>query len=114
MMWRAAFVTMFAPQRTIGLVVFHLDQHCAKRWMAVHGTHGPDDFCVTGGHGRLRLRQRAKRDPIRNGLGRIQSVRCGDGILASLLGLESSRVAEVAGSLAYTVVGVMRNFPNVR
>src|SRR5215510_11071358 len=26
------------------LAAFHFDQHSAERWMAVHGTHGPDDF----------------------------------------------------------------------
>src|SRR5262249_2071330 len=29
---------------TLGLAAFYLDQYPAKRWMAVHGTHGPRDF----------------------------------------------------------------------
>src|SRR5262249_11267219 len=31
------------------LAAFHLGQHSAKCWMAIHGTHGPDDFW--SGHG---------------------------------------------------------------
>jgi hypothetical protein len=31
-------------------VAFHLDQHPAKRWMTVHGTHSPDDFGSGHGH----------------------------------------------------------------
>jgi len=34
---------------------FHLGQHSALCWMAIHGTHGPDDF--RSGHGHLQLRQ---------------------------------------------------------
>src|SRR5262249_48897315 len=34
---------------------FHLDQHSAKRWMAVHGTHGPNDFRLAASHGHFRL-----------------------------------------------------------
>src|SRR5262249_18783310 len=37
------------------LTVFHFDQHSAERWMAIHGTHGPDDFCFAASHGHLRL-----------------------------------------------------------
>ena len=34
---------------------FHVDQHSAKCWMAIHGTHGPHDFSAASGHGRLIL-----------------------------------------------------------
>src|SRR5262245_14377595 len=38
------------------LATFHLDQHSAKRWMTIHGTHGPDDFRAASSHDHLRLR----------------------------------------------------------
>ena len=42
---------------------FDLDQHSAKRWMAVHGAHGPDDFGVASIHGHLRFAL-CENDPI--------------------------------------------------
>ena len=42
------------------LAAFHFDQHSAKRWVAIHGTHSPDDFRITSGHVHLRPRHRAR------------------------------------------------------
>ena len=37
---------------------FHLGQYSAICWMAIHGTHGPDDF--RSGHGHLHLGNRGR------------------------------------------------------
>jgi hypothetical protein len=36
------------------LAIIYLNQHSAKCWMTIHGTHGPHDS--RGGHGHLHLR----------------------------------------------------------
>src|SRR5262249_9215000 len=48
---------------------FHLDQHSAKCWMAIHGTHGPHDF--RSGHGYLHSGHRGR--SYRDGVGRNRS-----------------------------------------
>src|SRR5262245_60804421 len=41
---------------SVQLAAFHFDQHSAKCWMAIHGTHSPHDFSIASGHSHLRLR----------------------------------------------------------
>jgi len=59
--FRISWIGRVSPSDGLELVVFHLDQHSAIRWMAVHGTHGPDDFRATSSNGRLRPRHCAFR-----------------------------------------------------
>src|SRR5262245_22525746 len=42
------------------LAAFHFNQHSAKRRVAIHGTHGPDDSRIASGHVHLRPRHRAR------------------------------------------------------
>jgi hypothetical protein len=42
-----------SPPDGLQLAAFHLDQHSAKCWMAVHGTHGPDDLRAASSHSHL-------------------------------------------------------------
>src|SRR5262245_1695216 len=94
------------------LAAFYLDQHSAKRWMAVHGTHGSDNFRIANGHRPLRLGHRSKSDPIRDGLGCHIRVVEGRGwqhphrlTRPGVFGDQSC--ASPARILAYTVVGAM-------